>query len=79
MPWLIFISYDVLKISSYISTATAEAEANLVAVRKLVGIDAEVTTSNDKHNVFLKKLGLPLLPYQMCAPIENNWETTHWM
>ncbi|AUT62897.1 type I restriction-modification system subunit M [Paraburkholderia terrae] len=52
-----------LNISRYVSTAVAEEEVDLkLARRQLVSIEKEIVKAKDKHNVFLKELGLPLLP-----------------
>jgi type I restriction enzyme M protein len=52
-----------LNISRYISTAVAEEEIDLQATnQELVAIEKEIQTARDKHNAFLKELGLPLLP-----------------
>jgi len=52
-----------LNISRYISTATAETEIDLEAVNaELVALEQTVEAARAKHNVFLKELGLPLLP-----------------
>jgi len=52
-----------LNISRYISTATAETEIDLEAVNaELVALEQTVEAAREKHNVFLKELGLPLLP-----------------
>lgn len=52
-----------LNISRYISTATAEEEINLQAVNaELVTLEKDVEMARDKHNAFLKELGLPTLP-----------------
>ena len=52
-----------LNISRYISTATAEAEIDLVAVHtELTKIESTIQTAKGKHNEFLKELGLPPLP-----------------
>lgn len=51
-----------LNISRYISTASAEAEIDLKAVNdELVALEATIQKARDKHNAFLKELGLPLL------------------
>jgi len=51
-----------LNISRYISTTSAEAEINLQAVNdKLATLEETIQAARDKHNVFLKELGLPLL------------------
>ncbi|MSR65523.1 MAG: type I restriction-modification system subunit M, partial [Verrucomicrobiae bacterium] len=52
-----------LNISRYISTAVQEAEIDLAATHgKLVEIENTIQTATDKHNEFLKELGLPPLP-----------------
>jgi type I restriction enzyme M protein len=52
-----------LNISRYISTATAEEEIDLQAVNsELRDIEQAISAARDKHNSFLKELGLPLLP-----------------
>jgi type I restriction enzyme M protein len=52
-----------LNISRYISTAIAEDEIDLSAVyAKLVDLDVKIKNARDKHNEFLKELGLPPLP-----------------
>jgi type I restriction enzyme M protein len=52
-----------LNISRYISTATAEEEIDLSAIHaELTGIENAIQTATDRHNEFLKELGLPLLP-----------------
>jgi type I restriction enzyme M protein len=52
-----------LNISRYISTAQAEEAIDLKAVhQQLVDIEKEITQARDKHNEFLKELGLPPLP-----------------
>jgi type I restriction enzyme M protein len=52
-----------LNISRHISTATAEAEIDLQAVNSELGaIEQAISAARDKHNSFLKELGLPLLP-----------------
>lgn len=53
-----------LNISRYVSTAVADEEIGLSAVHaELVALDQKIKTATDKHNEFLKELGLPLLPY----------------
>ncbi len=50
-------------ISRNISTAVAEAEIDITATHgELVEIENAIQTATTKHNVFLKELGLPLLP-----------------
>jgi type I restriction enzyme M protein len=52
-----------LNISRYVSTSVAEMQIDLAAVHaELVSIEDEIKTAKDKHNAFLKELGLPLLP-----------------
>ena len=52
-----------LNISRYISTAIAEAEIDLPAVNvELVTLEKDIKAARDKHNAFLKELGLPALP-----------------
>jgi len=51
-----------LNLSRYVSTAETEQEVDLVATHKrLMEIEDEITWARDKHNAFLKELGLPLL------------------
>ncbi|MBC2592774.1 type I restriction-modification system subunit M [Ruficoccus amylovorans] len=52
-----------LNISRYISTAIPEPEIDLKTVNKdLVSFDKKIRAARDKHNAFLKELGLPPLP-----------------
>lgn len=52
-----------LNISRYISTAVGEAEIDLTATTQtLVEIEKSIKAAADKHNGFLKELGLPTLP-----------------
>lgn len=52
-----------LNISRYVSTSVAEEEIDLKAVHEqLVDIEKDLAKARDKHNAFLKELGLPLLP-----------------
>ena len=52
-----------LNISRYISTAEADEEIDLQATHaKLKTLATEIKTATDKHNDFLKELGLPPLP-----------------
>lgn len=52
-----------LNISRYVSTAVADEEIDLTAVHtELVALEQKIKTATDKHNEFLKELGLPLLP-----------------
>jgi type I restriction enzyme M protein len=51
-----------LNISRYISTASAEPDIDLKVVNsKLLTLEETIKTERDKHNKFLKELGLPLL------------------
>ena len=52
-----------LNISRYISTSVTEKEIVLKDEhQKLVDIEKSIRTATNKHNKFLKELGLPLLP-----------------
>jgi type I restriction enzyme M protein len=52
-----------LNISRYISTAVAEGEIDLGAVNaELVSLEQKIEAATEKHNAFLKELGLSLLP-----------------
>ncbi len=52
-----------LNISRYISTTTADKEIDLQAVHaELVTLEQDIAIARDKHNAFLKELGLPALP-----------------
>jgi type I restriction enzyme M protein len=52
-----------LNISRYISTAVAEKEIDLQAVNAdLVALERTIQEAKDKHNAFLRELGLPTLP-----------------
>lgn len=52
-----------LNISRYISTAKQEKEIDLKAVHtELLGLEQQIQAATEKHNGFLKELGLPLLP-----------------
>jgi type I restriction enzyme M protein len=52
-----------LNISRYISTAQAEEEIDLQAVNaELIALAQNIEQAREKHNAFLKELGLPLLP-----------------
>lgn len=52
-----------LNISRYISTVQAEKEIPLQAVNEtLVELTQNIAVARDKHNAFLKELGLPPLP-----------------
>lgn len=51
-----------LNISRYISTANAEAEIDLETVNsELVTLEKNIQMARDKHNAYLKELGLPPL------------------
>ena len=52
-----------LNISRYISTAVGEAEIDLDAThQELVTIEKAIAEAKDKHNAFLRELGLKPLP-----------------
>jgi type I restriction enzyme M protein len=52
-----------LNISRYISTATAEEEIDLATTHtKLIDIERDIRAATQKHNDFLKQLGLKPLP-----------------
>jgi type I restriction enzyme M protein len=52
-----------LNISRYVSTAVADEEIDLKAVhQQMTDIEKEIVEAKNKHNEFLKELGLPLLP-----------------
>ncbi len=52
-----------LNISRYISTTIAEEEIDLASVNAtLVTLEATISEATQKHNAFLKELGLPPLP-----------------
>ena len=51
-----------LNISRYISTAVGEAEVDLQEINtELVTLAQNIKDARDKHNSFLKELGLPTL------------------
>jgi len=53
-----------LNISRYVSTAEAEEEIDVAAVHsELILFVLNIKTATERHNEFLKELGLPLLPY----------------
>ncbi len=53
-----------LNISRYVSTALDEEVIDLEEVNKrLVDIERDITKARNKHNEFLKELGLPELPF----------------
>jgi type I restriction enzyme M protein len=52
-----------LNISRYISTAVAEGEIDLQTVNaEMLSLEQKIADAKDKHNAFLKELGLPPLP-----------------
>ena len=52
-----------LNISRYVSTAESEEEIDLKATHgELVKIEKEIQSARDRHNKYLKELGLPPLP-----------------
>jgi type I restriction enzyme M protein len=61
-----------LNISRYISTAVGEAEIDLEATNQsLVDLEKDLKKQTRKHNVFLRELGLSLLPAQASDPSEE--------
>lgn len=53
-----------LNISRYISTAKQEESIDLETVNtELTMLEKQINEATEKHNGFLKELGLPLLPY----------------
>lgn len=51
-----------LNISRYVSTAKEEAPIDLKEVhKKLVDIDIKIENARNRHNTFLKELGLDLI------------------
>ena len=51
-----------LNISRYISTAAPDKEIDLLQInQELVAIEENIKSSTNKHNEFLKELGLPIL------------------
>jgi type I restriction enzyme M protein len=51
-----------LNISRYISTAKAEAQIDLQVVNaELVNLEESIVASTNRHNEFLRELGLPVL------------------
>ena len=51
-----------LNVSRYVSTAKEEAPIDLAEIHKqLVAIDDQIEKARDKHNAFLKELGLDLI------------------
>lgn len=52
-----------LNISRYVSTAEVEEEIDLGAVNsELVSLEQKINAATERHNEFLRELGLPLLP-----------------
>ena len=52
-----------LNISRYVSTAESEEEIDLAAVHaNLLAVEGKITEAKQRHNEYLKELGLPLLP-----------------
>ena len=52
-----------LNISRYISTAVADEEIDLQAVNEeLLSLTQNIEKAKEKHNAFLKELGLSVLP-----------------
>jgi type I restriction enzyme M protein len=58
-----FSSFLKIPNEFYISTAIAEEEIDLSAVnRELLTLENKIVAATEKHNEFLKELGLPPLP-----------------
>jgi type I restriction enzyme M protein len=52
-----------LNISRYVSTSVADEEIELQAVNeRLLSLEEQVVNAKERHNQFLRELGLPLLP-----------------
>lgn len=52
-----------LNISRYVSTSVAEEEIDLAEVNsRLVALEEKIKAAGEKHNAFLRELGLPFLP-----------------
>ena len=52
-----------LNISRYISTAQPEKDVDLQAVNaEMLSLEDEIDQAKERHNAFLKELGLPPLP-----------------
>lgn len=52
-----------LNIARYVSNIVAEPDIDLIANHQhLTELDEKIKTATEKHNAFLKELGLPLLP-----------------
>jgi len=55
-----------LNISRYVSTAKPEEEVDLDVVhRQLTELQEEIRTAAEKHNSYLRELGIPTLPFDM--------------
>lgn len=51
-----------LNISRYVSTAKEEVKIDLLQVnKKLIDLEDKITDASERHNIFLKELGLPLI------------------
>ncbi len=64
VPNDVIVGHDFnLNISRYISTSAADEEIDLAAVNaELVSLEQSIKAATEKHNAFLKELGLPPLP-----------------
>ena len=52
-----------LNIARYVSNTPIEEEVDLDTNHKVLGgLDLKIREATEKHNAFLKELGLPLLP-----------------
>jgi len=63
-----------LNISRYVSTATAEQEIDLQAVNaELIAIEIRAAKAAERHNAFLKELGLPPVSWAgECRELDSN-------
>ena len=66
-----------LNISRYVSTSTAENKVDLQAVNgDLNSLEKQIIAATNKHNEFLKKLGLPPLPLASCGSNKDALKKT---
>jgi type I restriction enzyme M protein len=62
-----------LNISRYISTAVSDEEIDLTAVhQQLTDTEKKIREATNRHNQFLKELGLPPLPYERPPETRDN-------
>ncbi|UQV45297.1 type I restriction-modification system subunit M [Janthinobacterium lividum] len=61
-----------LNVTRYVSTEVAGEEIDLKAVHaELVLLDQQIMTATERHNDFLRDLGLPLLPIGPSLPLQK--------